>query len=416
MALIELQHVTKTHLLRGERSGTLKRLLLSVFRGGGGRRAVRAVRDFSLCLDRGQALGLIGPNGAGKTSLLRLIAGISEPTSGTVRTRGRILPLLELGAGFHPDLSGYENIFLQGILFGVDRIRVENRLDEIVDFAEIRDFIHMPVKHYSSGMTMRLGFSIAVHLDPDVLLIDEAFSVGDAHYRRKCLRKMEDLHEAGCAFVLVTHDIDLVERVCDEVIWLDEGRVRARGRGSGIGQEYRHAMIGRVFPRPVPLFSERQIAESPVGRFGNGRATIERLEVLDEAGLARHWFRTGEAMRVRVLYRARERLDDLGCQIAIVSDSGHTPMEMQLGRHERAGRHGDWGGEIEFRIGGLSLGPAHYWLIPSLYTGSGKNLQDVCDLHGKLFSFDVLPDERMRGVAAVELPFQWRHEPAGARS
>ena len=189
---IELINIEKIHPLRSARAHQIKHALLSLFRKRGEVETVRALQGISLSIAEGESIGIIGANGAGKTSLLRLIAGISEPTSGEVRVKGRVLPMLELGAGFHPDLSGYDNIFLQGILLGLERKRIEELLDSIIDFAELREFIHMPVRHYSSGMYLRLGFAISIHIEPDILLIDEAFSVGDVYFQEKCFQKIKE--------------------------------------------------------------------------------------------------------------------------------------------------------------------------------------------------------------------------------
>ena len=177
----------------------------------------------------GRTCGVIGRNGSGKSTALKLVAGITKPTSGTVAVEGRISALIELGAGFHPEISGRENVFINGIMLGLSRREIERRFDEIVEFAELREFIDAPVKTYSSGMYMRLGFAVAIHVDPDVLLVDEVLAVGDEGFTHKCLDKFAEFRRTGKTILLVTHSLGLVERFCDEALWLDEGQLRSQG-------------------------------------------------------------------------------------------------------------------------------------------------------------------------------------------
>src|SRR5436190_23585416 len=188
-----------------------------------------AVRDVTFDVPRGRTLGVIGRNGSGKSTLLKLVAGITKPTSGTVQVNGRISALIELGAGFHPEISGRENVFINGIMLGLSKREIQDRFDEIVDFAELREFIDAPVKTYSSGMYMRLGFAVAIHVDPDVLLVDEVLAVGDEGFTDKCLDKFGEFKRSNKTILLVTHSLNLVERFCDEAVWLDGGEKRAEG-------------------------------------------------------------------------------------------------------------------------------------------------------------------------------------------
>src|SRR6476646_7632274 len=188
-----------------------------------------AVRDVTVSVRRGRTLGVIGRNGSGKSTLLKLVAGITKPTTGTVHVNGRISALIELGAGFHPEISGRENVFINGIMLGLSKREVTKRFDEIVEFAEMQDFIDAPVKTYSSGMYMRLGFAVAIHVDPDVLLVDEVLAVGDEGFTHKCLDKFGEFKRRGKTILLVTHSLNLVERFCDEALWLDGGRTIQHG-------------------------------------------------------------------------------------------------------------------------------------------------------------------------------------------
>ena len=204
---------------------TLKSSLFGLFRRAGREQpaVTRAVAGLTMRVPQGASIGVIGRNGSGKSTLLKLITGIYKPTKGRISVNGRVAALIELGAGFHPDFTGRENLMLAGIMMGLSRTEIESRFDEIVEFAGLRDVIDDPVRTYSSGMFMRLGFSVAVHTDPDVLLIDEVLAVGDAAFIRKCKERVSELRHSGKTLLLVSHDLEAVERWCDEVVWLHKG-------------------------------------------------------------------------------------------------------------------------------------------------------------------------------------------------
>jgi ABC-type polysaccharide/polyol phosphate transport system ATPase subunit len=206
----------------------LKEALLDMFKPGK-TEVFWALKDISFGVKKGETLGIIGPNGSGKSTILKLIAGVMVPDGGKVITHGRIAPLIELGAGFHPELSGRENIFLNGSILGLKKSEVERQYNDIVRFAELEDFIDTPVKHYSSGMYMRLGFSIAVHTNPDILLIDEILAVGDTNFQKKCFSKMKAFKNAGVSMIYVSHDLDTIAGFCDEVLYLKNGETVFKG-------------------------------------------------------------------------------------------------------------------------------------------------------------------------------------------
>src|SRR5688500_6462213 len=233
MNAIEVTHVSKVYrrYSRKRQFATLKSALLSgsLIRDLSPDETFSAVRDVSFTVPAGRTLGVIGRNGSGKSTLLKLVAGITKPTSCTVNVAGRISALIELGAGFHPEISGRENVVINGIMLGLTKREVARRFDEIVEFAELREFIDAPVKTYSSGMYMRLGFAVAIHVDPDVLLVDEVLAVGDERFTNKCLDKFAEFKRRGKTILLVTHSLGLVERFCDDALWLDGGRMKAHG-------------------------------------------------------------------------------------------------------------------------------------------------------------------------------------------
>ncbi len=245
MPAILLERVSKRFRKVVLRTGytTLKTSLTRRFSDDSARiEYVQALSDVSLAVPRGATLGIVGRNGSGKSTLIRLVAGIYKPDTGRVTTEGRVSALIELGAGFHPEFTGRENIYINGVILGLTRAQIRRRLDEIVQFAGLEDFIDSPVRTYSSGMYMRLGFSVAVHVDPDVLLVDEVLAVGDEPFVRKGLEKMDEFKRQGKTIVVAGHDLALVERWCDAAILLEKGRVTAQGDPPEVAKAYRASM------------------------------------------------------------------------------------------------------------------------------------------------------------------------------
>jgi ABC-2 type transport system ATP-binding protein len=241
MALVETRGLGKAFLVRTNAVENLKVQFLALLspRHEEQREWLWALRGVDLAVSEGECLGLVGPNGSGKSTLLRVLAGIFPPTEGRVAVRGRVAPMIELGVGFHADLTGRENVYLNTSLFGLSRRQADGLYDAIVDFSELGDFMEMRVKNYSTGMYMRLGFSIAVHLDADIFLVDEVLSVGDREFQAKCLARMRALRAKGRSIVLVSHDLELVETMCDRAYLMVSGQVRTEGEPASVLAAYR---------------------------------------------------------------------------------------------------------------------------------------------------------------------------------
>jgi len=237
---LELAGISKRFVLRHNPTFDLKVRVLALFhpRHRERRQDVWALRDVDVHLDRGESLGLIGPNGSGKSTLLRIMAGILPPTAGRVEVRGTVAPMLELGVGFHPELTGRENVYLSTSLFGLGRRQTDALYDRIVAFAELEGFMDSAVKTFSTGMAMRLGFAVATHLEADILLVDEVLAVGDRAFQEKCLARMSELRSRGCSIVVVSHDLDLVQHYCDRAYLLVDGRVAAEGEPAKVVARY----------------------------------------------------------------------------------------------------------------------------------------------------------------------------------
>ncbi|WP_322508755.1 ABC transporter ATP-binding protein, partial [Anaerolinea sp.] len=236
--VLHLENISKAYRLYNRQIERLKTLFLTPFTGKEYARTFWALRGINLSVQRGEVLGVIGVNGSGKSTLLQIMAGTLAPTTGRLERRGRLTALLELGAGFHPEFTGRENVYLSGVTLGISEQEMRRRFDEIVAFSGIEDFIDQPVKLYSSGMYVRLAFSIATCVDPEILIVDEALAVGDAGFVMKCMNRMRDLHEQGTAIVLVTHDVQTVRTLCDRAMWLSHGEMRMLGSPMEVTSQY----------------------------------------------------------------------------------------------------------------------------------------------------------------------------------
>jgi ABC-type polysaccharide/polyol phosphate transport system ATPase subunit len=305
---IVLRDATRSFNLRADPARTLKGLLLGRRTAGPG--AVPALQGVSLHIEPGETVGMVGRNGAGKTSTLRVLAGIVPLHSGQAACGGRVVSLLELAAGFSRDFSGRENIYLQGALYGMSKAEVQERIERIIAFSELAGFIDIPVKTYSSGMFVRLGFSIAAHLDADVLLIDEVLAVGDEAFQRKCLRRISEQIATGATVVLVSHEAAAIERVCERVVVLDAGRVMFDGP-TAEGLLFYHRLIGAEHGAGISVRPHHERA-----------VEVRDVELLDRAGRPATVFRSGEPLRIVAGLRARDRARSAILALELRADDG----------------------------------------------------------------------------------------------
>ena len=246
MGIIDVQNVSMRFNLAREKTDTIKEYVLKMLRRQLSFSEFYALREVSFSIEKGESVALIGSNGSGKSTMLKLISGVMQPTSGTIRTNGSIAPLIELGAGFDMDLTARENIFLNGAILGYDRAFMRAHFDEILDFAELHDFVDVPVKNYSSGMIARLGFAIATQVKAEILVVDEVLAVGDFMFQQKCHRRMEEMLSGGTTLLFVSHDAEQVQRLCKRAVCLDKGRLIADGDAKELCDAYRRAMESRV--------------------------------------------------------------------------------------------------------------------------------------------------------------------------
>lgn len=292
-----------------DRPASLKEAVLAGLRGLGARETFWALREVSFSIPRGKMVGVIGTNGAGKSTLLRLIGGVGKADAGRITVNGRIGALLDLTTGFHPDLTGRENVFVSGVICGLTRREVEERFDEIVAFAGLEKFIDNPVRTYSTGMQMRLGFAVAIHTEPDILLIDEVLAVGDLAFQQKCLERIKQFKDRGCTIMLISHDASQVKQFCDEAIWLRGGKIVAQGAPDIVVGEYVAETSSETrrrtpFTQPTVISSSGRELKVNENRFGSMEMKVKAVQLLDREGFAAGEICGGHPLSVAIEYEA----------------------------------------------------------------------------------------------------------------
>ncbi|MGO1316381.1 MAG: ABC transporter ATP-binding protein [Cellulomonadaceae bacterium] len=382
---ISVRDVSKSFRMYTNRSQSLKSLFVD-------RRKSRhedfwALRDVSLEIPEGKTFGLLGNNGSGKSTLLKCIARILTPNTGSIVSRGRMAAMLEVGSGFHPELTGRENVYLNGSILGMNRHEVDRKFSDIVDFAGIGEFIDQPVKNYSSGMYVRLGFSVSIHVEPDILLVDEILAVGDAEFQERCMAKFSEFRREGRTVVVVSHGLEQMRSFCDEAAWLSHGRLMGTGPVAEVIENYSEAAH---LAKPV---------EGGGSRIGSGEAQITAIEWLHEDGRDARICRTSEAIRIRLHYSASQRierpvfgvsvqtLDDRLVWGHLSHDAGFIPESIEPGE-----------GTLDVVIPHLPLRPETYTLSTSL---QGPGTSHLFDAYQRGLTFTVVPTGRAESGGLV---------------
>ena len=394
----------------------------------------QALKNVSFSVPKGCTYGVIGSNGSGKSTLLKCVAGITRPTEGEVKVDGRISALIELGAGFHPEISGRENIFINGIMLGLSKKEVQRRFDEIVEFAEMQDFIDAPVKTYSSGMYMRLGFAVAIHVDPEVLLVDEVLAVGDQGFTHKCLDKFSDFRRRNKSILLVTHSLDLVEKFCDEAHWLDKGMSKGEGDPKKVVAAYvmnvedseEHSLAKAEAARlaasasdtpqaPPPDVDGESAPENPVddaetvrdgfkateGRWGTREIEITNVSISGPDGESGHVFQSGDDLQIHMTMTAKEPITDFVFGLGLFNADGvcvygtNTNLE-EFQPSEIAGE-----ASVTFEIDSLDLVEGTYRLDLAAHKADGYPY----DYHRLLYTFRI--KSRVRDVGIYRPAHRW---------
>jgi ABC-type polysaccharide/polyol phosphate transport system ATPase subunit len=389
-----------------------------------------AVRDVTFSVPRGRTLGVIGRNGSGKSTLLKLVAGITKPTTGAVVVNGRISALIELGAGFHPEISGRENVFINGIMLGLTKREVARRFDEIVEFAEMKEFIDAPVKTYSSGMYMRLGFAVAINVDPDVLLVDEVLAVGDEGFTHKCLDKFAEFKRRGKTILLVTHSLGLVERFCDDALWMDGGQLKGMGDPKRIVGAYitdvevseehqlaagdaraRDAAVLVSPDEPASAIlpdNPIETAEGPAdmfrateGRWGSREIEITDVQLVGADGVAGHVFHSGQSLAIQIALRSPVENGDFVIGIGIFNAEGVCCYGTNTSLEELKAVRILGDAQARFTIDSLDLVEGTYKLDVAIHKLDGYPY----DYHRLLYTFRV--KSRTKDVGIYRPRHQW---------
>lgn len=417
MNAVEIDNVSKLYKRSAHKRQfqTLKSAMLggNLFETITPKEAYAALKNVSCTVPKGSMLGIIGSNGSGKSTLLKLIAGISKPTFGKITTHGKISALIELGAGFHPEISGGENIFINGIMLGLSRKSISEKFDEIVKFAELEEFIDQPVKTYSSGMFMRLGFAVAVNVDPDILLIDEVLAVGDEAFTHKCLDKILDFKKRKKTMILVTHAMPMVETLCDSAVWLKKGQVMKIGDPRMVCGSYlmdvegkeekdlqeQHQQLVESLATNTPESGIRQ------SRWGGGEIQISKVQLLDNQDQEKYIYTIGEPMQIKLFISVKKPVKDFVFGIGIFNTEGICcyGTNTHIEEFEPLECKGD--GEVTFQIDQLNLIEGTYYLD----VASHRRDEYPYDYHRHLYTFKVR--SRTKDVGIFRPNHQWQFSP-----
>jgi ABC-type polysaccharide/polyol phosphate transport system ATPase subunit len=364
-----------------------------------------ALKDVNLEFGHGESVGIIGRNGSGKSTLLKVLAGIVKPTTGRVQVDGKLSALIELGAGFHPEISGRENVFINGIILGLSKAELRARFDEIVSFAGLEEFIDAPVRTYSSGMYVRLGFSIAINVNPDVLLIDEILAVGDEKFAHKCLDKMAEFKKAGKTIVLVSHNLSQIEKFCDRAVWIEKGRVANDGGPRRVVDDYLTHIAREEEELYAALTAKDALEEkqSPEAkRWGSRKVELTSVRLLDRDGAERHMFSSADGLSIEMEYFARDEVKEPVFGIAIYRSDGllcygtntqieRRPIDLIRGR-----------GRLRVEVERLGLVEGNYFLDVAVHKEDGTPY----DYHHRSYRFGVRTS--VKDIGIFRPPHRWQ--------
>ena len=412
---ISVENISKKFKVYFDKGYSLKEKVLFQSRRKYEERLV--LENISFQVKKGEAIGIIGHNGCGKSTMLKLLTKIMYPDAGRIVTDGRISALIELGAGFHPDLSGRENIYTNAAIFGLNHREINRRIQDIIAFSELGDYIDNPVRTYSSGMYMRLAFSVAINVDADILLVDEILAVGDASFQAKCFNRLREIKASGTTIVIVSHSLGQIEQICDRSIWIHDGKIRADGLPREVHPAYLNYMAQQLVEHssePVQQPPEECAKEQPQAeegppeekehektRWGNGAASFTKIRLLDRQGKEKSAFLTGEPMTIEMSYQVNGQLKNPACGIGVFRDDGvhcygvNTQIDHIKGLALKAE------GLISFEVKENLLLPGNYTLDVALHTEDGF----AYDYYRYAKKFQMVSQETEAGL--VRLPHEW---------
>lgn len=427
---IEVHNLTKGFKVYLDKGRTLKEKILFQNRRRYEKRIV--LNNISFEVKKGEAIGLIGQNGCGKSTTLKLLTRIMYPDSGTIEMAGRVSSLIELGAGFHPDMSGRQNIYINASIFGLSRREIDARLDDIISFSELEEFIDNPVRTYSSGMYMRLAFSVAINVDADILLIDEILAVGDANFQAKCFNRLREIKASGTTIVIVSHSLGQIEQICGRSVWIHRGKIRAEGNPFEIHPMYMDFMgqkrqdiiekeQERKREKEDAIFEKRRYeVENPDGqgrqnleakqRWGNGAARIQNISLFNCLNKTSSVYATGEALTVKLEYKVFNAVKDAIFGIGIFRIDGF----QCYGTNTRIENFGEFNletdGTLQIVLNSIPLLPGQYWMDFAIESENGIPV----DYYTRACEFEIYSSINDAGL--VRIPLQWRLDSASERS
>lgn len=387
--VIEVENVSKSFKVYYDKANTIKDRLVSFGRGKYEKRKV--LSDISFKIKKGETVGLIGENGCGKSTTLKLLTRIIFPDTGKIRIEGRVSSLLELGAGFHPDMSGRENIYINAAIFGLNKKEIEYRLNDIIEFSELGEHIDSPVRTYSSGMYMRLAFSVAINVNADILLIDEILAVGDTNFQAKCMRKLNELKQAGITIVIVTHDHTTVERFCDTAIWINEGKI------AGIGKSADTVDLYLSYMKQKQYSSSGDGRNKNIERYGNGNVLVKDVRLLGIDGEKKNVITTGEPISLEIDFERVTGNDDVIVGFGIWTIE-RAPIFGSNTLLENIPVEFKNNGTIKFKIDSFAILRGDYILQIAIENRAGEPL----DFYRNYCIFSVVSNEQNVGVVHLE--------------
>lgn len=415
---IEVRNVTKSFKVYLDKGAQLKERLL--FRKRNRYEERQVLKGISFDVKKGEAIGLIGHNGCGKSTTLKLLTKIMYPDSGTITMKGRVSSLIELGAGFHPDMSGRENIYTNAAIFGLTKKEIDSRIKRIISFSELEEFIDNPVRTYSSGMYMRLAFSVAINVDADILLIDEILAVGDANFQAKCFNKLKEIKAQGTTIVIVSHSLGQIEQICDRSVWIHEGLIRREGNPKEIDLEYLEFMGRKMQETSRKELAEKQTDEQPSAeetssvenaaeesqeqkkRWGSGKARIRSITAHSADGAEQRVFRTGESITFRIGYTVKETVEDAVIGIGIFNTAG----VQCYGTNTRIDKLSDFSliqnGTAEIILEEVGLLAGEYLIDFAIETGDGIPV----DYYREAYRIEMITPQGDVGIARVK--HEWK--------
>lgn len=397
--VIQADNVSLCYNKRIEGSDTLKAALVTMFRKNMLVEQFWALRDVSFSIPPGQTWGIIGVNGSGKSTLLKLMTGILKPDRGSFSIKGSLSALLELGAGFQPDLTGRENIYLNGSLLGLSRRQITSKIIDIIEFSEIHSFIDTPVKHYSSGMYMRLGFSIAINVEPSILLIDEIFAVGDLNFQEKCMDRIKSFRAEGKTIVLVTHDMNAVRALCDNAIWLHKGKCRAIGKVEEVIDQYKNFLNDESDSQDL-----LKTQNSEKTRWGTGKIMITKVRLSNQEGKTAVSFNSKEPLSIEMTYECEGPVSEPVFGIAIHRNDGIHICGPNSKHHGFSFGTLTGKGRIRYTIPALPLLPGRYLLSAVVYDAT---CVIPFDHHDRMYPFRIREETAKEEYGLIELGGEW---------